>query len=89
MLQIQSLKRTLLGLALLAPACVTGLMAQGTQFSATGSTAITTAVPFLTITPDARAGGMGDAGVASSPDANGAYWNVGKWPSKKRKGSSQ
>ena len=30
---------------------------------------ITTAVPFLIISPDARAGGMGDVGVASSPDA--------------------
>lgn len=40
--------------------------------------AITTAVPFLTITPDARHAGLGDAGVASSPDANAAYWNAGK-----------
>jgi len=39
---------------------------------------ITTAVPFLTITPDARAAGMGDAGVATSADANSAYWNAGK-----------
>jgi Type IX secretion system protein PorV len=39
---------------------------------------ITTAVPFLTITPDSRAAGMGDVGVATSADANGAYWNVGK-----------
>ncbi len=39
---------------------------------------ITTAVPFLTITPDARAAGMGDIGVATSPDANGAHWNPGK-----------
>lgn len=39
---------------------------------------ITTAVPFLTITPDSRAAGMGDAGVATSPDANSAYWNAGK-----------
>jgi hypothetical protein len=39
---------------------------------------ITTAVPFLTITPDARAAGMGDVGVATSPDANSAYWNAGK-----------
>src|SRR5690606_36996106 len=31
---------------------------------------ITTAVPFLLISPDSRAGGMGDAGVAVSPDAN-------------------
>lgn len=39
---------------------------------------ITTAVPFLTITPDARAAGMGDIGVATSPDANGIHWNPGK-----------
>lgn len=39
---------------------------------------ITTAVPFLTITPDARAGGMGDAGVATSPDQNSAHWNPAK-----------
>lgn len=39
---------------------------------------ITTAVPFLTITPDARAAGMGDAGVATSADVNSAYWNSGK-----------
>jgi len=39
---------------------------------------ITTAVPFLSITPDARAGGMGDAGVATSPDANSVHWNPAK-----------
>lgn len=39
---------------------------------------ITTAVPFLTITPDARAAGMGDIGVATSPDANSIHWNPGK-----------
>lgn len=39
---------------------------------------ITTAVPFLTITPDSRAAGMGDAGVATSPDVNSAYWNSAK-----------
>ena len=39
---------------------------------------ITTAVPFLTITPDARAAGMGDVGVATSADANSSYWNAGK-----------
>lgn len=39
---------------------------------------ITTAVPFLTITPDSRAAGMGDTGAATSPDANSAYWNSAK-----------
>jgi hypothetical protein len=41
---------------------------------------ITTAVPFLRISPDARSGAMGDAGIAISPDANAQYWNVGKLP---------
>ena len=39
---------------------------------------ITTAVPFLIISPDARAGGMGDLGVSSSPDANSIHWNPSK-----------
>jgi hypothetical protein len=39
---------------------------------------ITTAVPFLTITPDARSGAMGGAGVAISPDASSTYWNPAK-----------
>jgi hypothetical protein len=37
---------------------------------------ITTAVPFMAITPDSRAGGMGDAGTALSGDANSIYWNT-------------
>tara|TARA_B100000809_G_scaffold69713_1_gene67069 strand:- start:105 stop:1301 length:1197 start_codon:yes stop_codon:yes gene_type:complete len=40
---------------------------------------ITTAVPFLTITPDSRAAGMGDLGVATSPDANSSFWNPAKY----------
>jgi hypothetical protein len=39
---------------------------------------VTTAVPFLRISPDARSGGMGDIGVATSPDAYAGLWNVGK-----------
>jgi hypothetical protein len=41
---------------------------------------VTTAVPFLRISPDARAGGMGDLGIATSPDANSAFWNLAKTP---------
>ncbi len=40
--------------------------------------AITTAVPFLVISPDARHAALGDAGVATTPDANATYWNPGK-----------
>lgn len=39
---------------------------------------ITTAVPVLLIGPDSRSGGMGDAGVAISPDCNSIHWNPAK-----------
>ncbi|HEX8328472.1 MAG TPA: type IX secretion system outer membrane channel protein PorV [Hymenobacter sp.] len=39
---------------------------------------ITTAVPVLTLAPDARSSSLGDAGVATSPDANSSYFNPGK-----------
>jgi hypothetical protein len=39
---------------------------------------ITTAVPFLRVAPDARAGGMGDIGVATNPDAYSLFYNMGK-----------
>ena len=39
---------------------------------------ITTAAPFLLIVPDARAGGMGDIGVATSADANSLFHNAAK-----------
>jgi hypothetical protein len=41
---------------------------------------VTTAVPFLRISPDARSGGMGDVGVATIPDANSIFWNLAKIP---------
>ena len=39
---------------------------------------ISTAVPIIATSPDARAGGMGDVGVASTPDGNSIYWNPAK-----------
>ncbi len=39
---------------------------------------IITAVPFLRIVPDARSGGMGDVGLAISPDANAMHFNPSK-----------
>ena len=41
---------------------------------------VTSAVPFLRISPDARAGGMGDVGIATTPDANASFWNLAKAP---------
>ena len=45
-----------------------------------GLNTITTAVPFLMIAPDSRSGGMGDVGVATSPDVNSMHWNPAKMP---------
>jgi len=41
---------------------------------------VTTAVPFLRISPDARSGAMGDLSLATSPDASASYFNLGKVP---------
>jgi hypothetical protein len=41
--------------------------------------AIQTVVPFLTISPDSRAGAMGDAGVATTPDIYSMHWNPAKF----------
>ena len=40
---------------------------------------INSVVPFLTIAPDSRAGGMGDAGVATTPDVFSLHWNAAKF----------
>ncbi|MBA4321899.1 MAG: hypothetical protein C0408_03680 [Odoribacter sp.] len=51
-------------------------------FSQTGSgelNAIQTVVPFLTIAPDSRAGALGDAGAATSPDIFSMRWNPAKF----------
>lgn len=45
---------------------------------------ITTAVPFLGISPDAGAGGMGDLGVATRPDYASMHWNLAKAPFQER-----
>ena len=49
------------------------------QVTLTGANVITTGVPFLTIAPDSRAAGIGDAGVGTSPDINAQHWNPAKY----------
>ena len=41
---------------------------------------VLTGAPFLRISPDARAGGMGDQGVATTTDAFSQFWNAAKYP---------
>lgn len=40
---------------------------------------IHTAIPSLSIAPDARGGAMGDNGAATLPDVNSQYWNPAKY----------
>ena len=48
---------------------------------------VTSAVPFLRITPDTRSAGMGDIGIATSPDANANFANIGRTPFSNSKAS--
>ncbi len=64
--------RTLLALGALSGTAAAPALAQ------TPVRAITTAVPILTVSPDARSAAMGEAGVAISPDANSIHWNAAK-----------
>src|SRR5574344_414905 len=47
--------------------------------STTGASIASSAVPFVSITPDSRAGAMGDVGVATSPDMNSQHINPAKY----------
>ncbi len=61
--------------------CVAGsIQAQGDSINI-----VSTAVPFLRISPDPRAGGMGDLSVATSPDANAPFYNLAKVPFTKKR----
>lgn len=65
---------------------LTALAIAGTLAAQTDSVNIvSTAVPFLRISPDARAGGMGDLALATSPDANAPFWNLAKVPFAKKR----
>ena len=71
------IKLVLLGVLLLA----TGIRsyAQGFSSTSTDPNVITTAVPFVSIVPDARGGAMGDCGVASEADVFSMSYNPAKY----------
>ena len=62
---------------------VISLLATFTALHAKGDKAkfapVNTAVPSLSIAPDARGGGMGDNGASTTPDINSQYWNPAKY----------
>jgi len=65
----------LIAVSLLATLTSSNLLAQNGQLPV-----VTTAVPMLRISADARTGGMGDASLAIAPDANSVFTNLSKIP---------
>lgn len=70
-------KRLLFGLGLGA-----GILASAQDLS--NIRPVLTGAPFLRVAPDARSGGMGDQGVATSADVFSQYWNAAKYPFSKQ-----
>ncbi len=66
--------------SLLIASAQSDLYNKGLLNSGNGIRPIYTAIPSLSIAPDARAGGMGDIGASTSPDLNSQYWNPAKYP---------
>ena len=78
------MKRSILffSVATLSILCAKKVDAQSSDYSPR-----TTAVPFLRIAADARSSGMGDMGIATTPDANSSFWNLAKSPFSENKTS--
>lgn len=67
--------------------CLTGFSAIEAYSQTEPINVVTTAVPFLRISPDSRAGGMGETGIATSADVNSPFWNLAKTPFNESKGA--
>ena len=77
-----------LTLSAFAIICVAGASAQTqTNNNDKKINVVTSAVPFLRISPDTRSSGMGELGIATSADANSGFWNMGKAAFIEKKGS--
>ena len=74
------MRSTALRLTAAVTLLITGILPKTQAQTAEPINVVTTAVPFLRISPDARAGGMGDLALATSPDASSSYFNLGKVP---------
>ena len=58
----------------------------GLTMSVMATNPVITAMPSLTIAPDAHATGMGDLGAATNPDLNSQHWNASKYAFMESKG---
>lgn len=72
------MKKTL-SIALLIICGVAILNGQESDGKDVSQSAIRTAVPFLTIAPDSKAGALGDAGAATESDISAQHWNMSKY----------
>ncbi|HYW95159.1 MAG TPA: type IX secretion system outer membrane channel protein PorV [Bacteroidales bacterium] len=77
-LRMKRLAGVAVALVCLLPSVTFGQISTGEVTGAEINT-LQSAVPFLTIAPDSRAGAMGDVGVATSPDINSQHWNAAKY----------
>jgi len=71
-------KHLLIALTLVGSKTVFGQSSINSQQLGGSINPITTAVPFLLISPDSKQGAMGDVGVATDPDVNSIHWNGSK-----------
>lgn len=58
--------------------CLALFLANATSFAQQIQNPIDYSLPYLSLTSDARAAGMGNVGIATDPSANAAFWNPGK-----------
>lgn len=88
------MKRLNLFILLVVMACMVQAQEKGPNAGNTSITGqskvknnyISTGMPILLIAPDAISSALGDAGVASTPDANSAHWNNAKFVQSEAKG---
>lgn len=72
-------KQFLIAISLIGSSTVFGQVRLGVnQLGGQTINPITTAVPFLLISPDSKQGAMGDVGAATDPDVNSIHWNGSK-----------
>lgn len=80
-------QKTLKLAAAVAFLIITTTIVKAQSISDKTNNVVTTAVPMLRISPDARSTGMGETGIATAADAYSNFWNLGKTPFAKQKGS--
>ena len=72
------MKKVLLSLAAVTLFAVSAKAADYTIGETNQMNPLITAMPSLSIAPDARSAGMGDIGVATDADLNSLHWNPAK-----------